>query len=336
MDYLIPDANGYPNIEVAGEAHREDEIIRALGRSPGIDEEIEENLTAQLVPEPDNPYDKKAISVRVNGQIVGYIERDQTAPYLNSIHRIAASGHTAITNARIWAVKRRNWDGEVSFYSRVSIAMPWQGKATPVNNPPTTPYSLLPWGGALQVSGEEHHFDVLKPLVPKDGEGLLLATMHKTETTLKNGTVKAIVEVRVDGKPIGELSSTTSRHFAPTIDHLSERGMSLLVWARIKGSPVGAEVKIQGARANEIPAAWFDGEPTTIPELVPVAASYTVPPAYVAQAPKPSRPAAAKRGGKPTAAAKTPAKSGAGCAGALLVLVAVGTTVGVAVSNLLS
>jgi collagen type III alpha len=210
--------------------------------------------------------------------------------------------------------------------------MPWKGKATPINNPPATPYSLLPWGGALQVTGEEKHFDVLKPLVPSDGDGLLLVTLRKDEITLKNGTVKAIVAVLVGDDLVGELSSTTSKHFIPTIDHLSQRGMGLVAWARIQGSPIGAEVKIQGARANEIPAEWFGGEPATVPPLVPYAASYTVPPAYIPQATKPSRSSASQNISRTTS--KLPAKSGAGCAGVLFALVVIGTTIGTIASNL--
>lgn len=54
----------------------------------------------EVVPEPDNPYDPNAISIRYSGQTVGYISRSRTATYLPFINRIAASGKTAIVQGR--------------------------------------------------------------------------------------------------------------------------------------------------------------------------------------------------------------------------------------------
>lgn len=49
----------------------------------------------ELVPEPDNPHDDHAISVRSRGNVVGYIPRERTSPYWPIIARITASGMTA-------------------------------------------------------------------------------------------------------------------------------------------------------------------------------------------------------------------------------------------------
>lgn len=48
-----------------------------------------------IVPEPDNPYDSKAISIRYNGWTIGYIARDDNEVYWGTIARVAASGLTA-------------------------------------------------------------------------------------------------------------------------------------------------------------------------------------------------------------------------------------------------
>ncbi|CAB0672618.1 hypothetical protein FRC0031_00042 [Corynebacterium diphtheriae] len=49
----------------------------------------------ELVPEPDNPYDDHAISIRSRGNVVGYIPRERTSTYWPIIARITASGMTA-------------------------------------------------------------------------------------------------------------------------------------------------------------------------------------------------------------------------------------------------
>ena len=48
----------------------------------------------ELIPEPDNPYDSTAISVRYRGNVIAYIPRDRTNRYWNNVCRIVASGKT--------------------------------------------------------------------------------------------------------------------------------------------------------------------------------------------------------------------------------------------------
>lgn len=50
----------------------------------------------ELIPEPDNPYDQHAISVRHQNAVVGYIPRARTATYLPLISRITASRKIAV------------------------------------------------------------------------------------------------------------------------------------------------------------------------------------------------------------------------------------------------
>lgn len=328
VEYQLAFSGSHPNVEVAGEAFREAEITRAIGRSPGVDEEIEVTVTAHLVPEPDNPHDKNAISVRINGEVVGYIERDQTRQYKNAVHRIAASGCVASTTARVWVVRRlHNQDG-TRFYSRITVALPAEGIALPENDPPTTAYSILPWGSAVQVSGEEEHFDVLKRYVPKSGIGLVLLTLHRAEKLLKSGASRELAEVRVDGRRIGELSPATSKHFLPIIDHV-DSGLSVAAWGRIKGSALTAEVTVQGAKASELSDEWLRGEAVTVPQLVPVATSYAVPSAYVAQ---PVAVKAAKR--TLTGVGGQQAAKKSGCLVVAIAIASLASVIGVGISNL--
>lgn len=327
MEYRLAGTGGYPNIEVSGEAWREREITTALGRSPRVDEEIEVTVPATLVPEPDNPHDRNAISVRINGEVVGYIGKDETKTYLKDIQRITASGHAPSTAARVWMVRRNHREGGSRFYSRISVALPWNGLSLPQNDPPATTYTLLPWGGGLQVTGEEEHFEQIKPYITGSDVDLVLVTLHRSEKLLKSGQAREVVEVRLDGQRIGELTPTTSRHFLPTIDHTTARGAEVAAYARVKGSQLGAEVVLQGAKATELPDTWLDGPFETLPPLIPKAASYDVPAAYVPQPPRPSaaKPAALRG---PGVAATSNAKSGClGVAAMLVALTAVGGAV---------
>nr|DAK57355.1 MAG TPA: HIRAN protein [Caudoviricetes sp.] len=67
----------------------------------------------EIVPEPDNPYDSRAISVRYNNKVIGYVPRARTKTYWNTIARVAASGMTARSMGR---VARHGTRTEVSIF----------------------------------------------------------------------------------------------------------------------------------------------------------------------------------------------------------------------------
>lgn len=57
----------------------------------------------ELVPEPDNPHDSRAISIRHRDRVIGYIPRDRTSSYWPTVARVAASGKTAQVKGKIYA-----------------------------------------------------------------------------------------------------------------------------------------------------------------------------------------------------------------------------------------
>lgn len=157
--------------------------------------------------------------------------------------------------------------------------MPEPHQILPLNNHSPANVAVLPWGGALQVTGEDGHFSHLFNYLPKSGEGLVILTMHRLIQTLKNGAEKHLVEVRLDGERVGQLTSATSNHYLLTIAHAADIGKELGIWAKIKGSGLAAELVIQGTRATELNDEWFHMMPA-FPRLIPEAAAYNVPPAF--------------------------------------------------------
>lgn len=279
--YYLPGKDSWHNFDVVGEAFREAEVTAALGRRPRLDEEIEEVFEALLVPEPDNPHDSNAVSVRVHGHVIGYLDRDAAQMYRPIFHRIAASGMVATTTARIWAVVRESWDDErrARFFANVRIYLPEPHQIMPLNNQTQANVAVLPWGSALQVTGEDRHFSHLFNYLPKNGEGLVILTMHRLSQTLRNGTEKHLVEVRLDGERVGQLTPATSNHYLPTIAHAADMRKELGIWAKIKGSGLAAELVIQGARATELNDEWLNTMPA-FPRLIPEGPAYNVPPAF--------------------------------------------------------
>lgn len=269
----------WPNVEVVGE-HAYGSGIKAALRAGGAltsrrNEGEVEGLQVELVAEPDNPYDSNAISVRWRSRVLGYLSREDAVRYTEPVTRIIASGFAVATTARVWA-----YDEGERLRARVTLALPEPGLIAPLNEAPEGMITVIPWGSAIQVLKEENHFDILCSHVPSDGVGLLLVSLHKEIHTLKNGTERPFVEVRLDGKRVGELSNVTSAHLLPLIEHTEAVGETALAYAKITGSALAAQLVLHAAKATEIGNDWLSDGPHPAPKLLPRGARYEVPPAY--------------------------------------------------------
>lgn len=91
-------------IEVVGESHYQQALERICG---GRSEDgAEEYVTAILVLEDTNPYDKMAVRVDIEGHTVGHLSRDNARAYRR---QLKAAGHPRLT-ATCNAVIRGGWD----------------------------------------------------------------------------------------------------------------------------------------------------------------------------------------------------------------------------------
>jgi len=89
------DATFYPGdepLEVVGESRYQDSLWRIVGgrRRDSVRYETE----AVLEPEPDNPYDPNAIRVLVDGNLIGYLSREDAAAYRPGLLRLMEESPT--------------------------------------------------------------------------------------------------------------------------------------------------------------------------------------------------------------------------------------------------
>ena len=285
IEYPLPTGTSH-DLDLVGEYYRRDLILRIIGGGPIDDEPKRASFQVELVPEPDNPHSPKgdAISARVDGRVIGYLSSSDAAKWSPVVHRITASGATVVTPGNVFAYNREKWVGNGKYKTEVElnvrIGLPEPEMIIPLNLNSLSSVSVLPWGSALQVTKEEDHFDHLFEYVPAGGEGIVVLTMHRLEQALKNGTVKELVEVRLDGERVGQLTSATSQHYLATIRHAEDMGKELGVWAKLRGSSVAAELVIQGARATDLSDTWLSAMPT-LPEIVAEAPTYDLPGTYI-------------------------------------------------------
>lgn len=194
---LTDPRTGYCSVDAVGE-FAYDRTLRKLIRQLGVRQRDEVFFTASLIPEPDNPHSehRRALSVRWNDQVIGYLAETDSVNY-QQIRRIVASGFTPTVRARLWYFtgddrQNRYW---------VSLNLRAPEKLLPLNDPPTEGWTILPDGATVQVTKEADHLDVLLDHVPPDGVGQLLVTLH--EFTAGTRTPWQGVEVRLDGERIG-------------------------------------------------------------------------------------------------------------------------------------
>jgi hypothetical protein len=77
---------GGETLEVVGESHYQDTLWGIVGRRS--DERVRHHTVAVLLPEPGNPYDANAVQVLIDGELVGYLSRENAVAYRPGLLRL--------------------------------------------------------------------------------------------------------------------------------------------------------------------------------------------------------------------------------------------------------
>ena len=114
------DATLYPGtetLEVVGESHYQETLWALVGGTRA--ERVRHETIALLVPEPDNPYDRNAIQVLIDGQLVGYLGREDAAAYRPGLLRLMQSsvdGNVALKAAICGGGQRPDGRGRLGVF----------------------------------------------------------------------------------------------------------------------------------------------------------------------------------------------------------------------------
>lgn len=258
---------GEPRYDIVGENWRSSEILAAIGHeATPRDVEFEGYGVAELVPEPDNPFDQNAVSVRVAGYNVGYLPAENSREWAAVILRFLANEIVPTVRVRIWGVTRyARSRGRDELKSAIRLALTDPDSVIPMNVPPIEPHYLIPAGRSIQVIGEEEHRDVLAPYVSATRRPVVVS-LHPIEGKTKaSGTV---LEVRLDGARIGQLTPASSGSLMPLVNEAATHNRIACAWAFVSGSRLAAEVTLRAIRAEEVADAW-PNEGDTLPRLKP-------------------------------------------------------------------
>lgn len=256
--------NSWPAFDVVGESYHEP-AIRALFRPPIGQAGQELILRAVLVPEPNNRYDRNAVMVVVQGQHVGYLPKEAASAYQPMIAQLNRQGFAAVTPCRVWASEYESFDSidlrgrsrtKMVLSASVRLVLDEWWMCVPANLPPLVPHVLLPQGSALQVRKEEEHQERLRPLLRPQGEAWAYATLGVVVDVTARAS-KELVEIRIDGQRIGELTPSMSAEFIPIIRQLERAGKQTAARVVVKGNQIKADVVLYAQKASQLDASWI-------------------------------------------------------------------------------
>ena len=111
-EYHWPALGNY-DFDVVGESHYQEAISRIADNHETESENTE--CTAELVPEDSNQHDSKAIAVRISGNIVGYLSREDARSFRRRLAQKKLSGTKTTCNALIVGGGTK-YDGEKLYY----------------------------------------------------------------------------------------------------------------------------------------------------------------------------------------------------------------------------
>lgn len=270
--------NDRGSVEVVTENFYDAEILRVFGTlSYGPEETF--TGTAELVPEPDNPFDPRSITVRVGQNQVGHLAKEDAARYWHAVTRVVASGLRPTVPVIIKA-SLVDSDGvaQLQAATRIQIAPPALLFST--NSAPRRS-TVLPQGPSIKVLDEQAHADYLHAVLPESGEARLFLTLEVNQISTAQGEYVERVEVLHERQVVGRFSTQLSEQFIPVIRHAFDHNLLTAAWGTIRGSAYEVSLTVQAARPDAIEASWYRDLPRVGDELVPEADSYEVPDAYV-------------------------------------------------------
>lgn len=218
---------------------------------------------AAIVRDPENPYDPNAVAIWIDGRhLVGHLPRNVAAQYAERLESLDRATYLLVP-ARVWIGQRSDWDDRTGaavtgLRGSVTVYLPDTAGIVPFNDLPDEPHTVLPWGRAIQITGEEHHMDVLRTFVLGTDPRHVAATVHVIEEPRRTGDPARVIEVRLDGQRVGVMSKTVSEQIQDLVTYVASNGRTPVVRAIIKGSDLRADVTVHMARTSEVPQKWLD------------------------------------------------------------------------------
>ena len=194
-------------------------------------------VSAALESEPANPHDPDAVRVRVGGETVGYLPRDDTPRFRALVTGLAARHDAAIARARLTG----GWDRGSRGRGALGIELDVDPDLVPLR--PGTPF--LPDEIAVDVVGEDGHQGPLELLVEHAPGRIHVATL--TETVAGQGPR---ISVEIDGVVVGALGRSATERYLPVVQAVTAGGFPTTCEAMVARGTRKYECRVLLPRAS--------------------------------------------------------------------------------------
>ena len=236
--------------EVAGQLNRGDSTTRMLRSSLKLSGKGEQDLPAILVPDPDHPLDHHAVAVWVSGSHVGYMERAGSLKFHQTVADLTSRGRQVTVQARAWAraVGRDFWSG-------ITLLLPEPDGFEALNGVPVDGLAMPPGPAATLPRDETYTDDLADFLVKYGAEGCVAVTLHETA----GFAAVPPVEVRLDDRLVGMLSSVQAADLLPLVVRVTALGRVPVARAILHGNAIKPYLTLHAAGVEILGEDWAPG-----------------------------------------------------------------------------
>lgn len=241
------------------------EALKIIAGGQAFGQELDRHhpVTAVLVPEPENVHDRNAVRVDVllgaQSIQVGYLASENARAYQPPLLLLRAAGSLGTCSGRITGGGPRSYGMYLHIASPDTMvianatAVPPSGYATDgVSDPPINDRATVHLGGdrSCVVTGEGRHQDILGRYAPRRAADLNRVTVSLEYCTIGSGRYRGerALEVRLDGRRVGELTPAMTRRYAPLIDAAHGQGAVVTCEAFVMNSPRGLRMELKMPR----------------------------------------------------------------------------------------
>lgn len=203
--------------QVVGESNYQAALEHAAGgRTP--DGCATSLVTAELVREPRNRYDRNAVRVDIAGQAVGYLPRVDAPRYHQLVMALWEQGVVATC----WARLTGGWDRGPDDQGSIGIVLDIDPRRQPCGQEVSL---LLPARHRVSVTGEEHCQDTLRALLGRRREATMVGTLRLVDSQPRQPGSGPVVEVEVGGASMWLTTKMTQR-YGPVVQAAADAGVT--------------------------------------------------------------------------------------------------------------
>ena len=99
--------------------------------------------------------------------------------------------------------------------------------------------------------------ETLLPYLVPEGECWVHLTLVIAAAPAATKSGKPVIEVRLDGLRVGQLSPQMSAEYLPIVEVLEQHGISCCVRGTVKGNKLKADVVVHGTKASALTESWI-------------------------------------------------------------------------------